>query len=381
MANNSINESFYNLQLFEVCTDTMVWNFIIAVACLAIVCLICQVIFTAIVGQEISTGTITLQQMMFIAFHFIFMTSYSISFLLQQTGECGWLTLGDISCKIITWIRHFSYITCNCLLLFSWDQRYDSIKYKLFSFRLYIICTIAILGVVTVPYLVFTRERSIHSERTGNTIHVSYCELSSGYDIAIESIEVICGTVILSSLVLGRIAKDIIIYMFKQKDQNNESKENRRYSEPPSPEVIASARDKLNSRRLVQLNVIISLSFLCFVLPQRYFDFILYLDGNLQTIHTLGSKNISGQGDYNWKILMSFLTVLPLFHGVCLLLAHTSTKIHAIKLFRRRASKPIKRRVPIRQHTDNNSCRSLDDLSDHGSERNSEVDNGSIADK
>jgi hypothetical protein len=54
---------------------------------------------------------------------------------------------------------------------------------------------------------------------------------------------------------------------------------------------------------------------------------------------------------------------------------------HAIKLFRRRTSKPIKRRVPIRQHTDNNSCRSLDDLSDHGSERNSEVDNGSIADK
>jgi hypothetical protein len=380
MANNSINESFYNLQLFEVCTDTMLWNFIIAVACLAIVCLICQVIFTAIVGQEISTGTITLQQVMFIAFHFIFMTSYSTSFLLQQTGECGWLTLGDISCKIITWIRHFSYNTCNCLLLFSWDQRYDSIKYKLFSFRLFIICTIAILGVVTVPYLVFTRERSIHSEWTGNTIHLSYCELSSGYDIAVESIEVICGTVILSSLVLGRIAKDII-YMFKQKDQNNESKENRRYSEPPSPEVIASARDKLNSRRLVQLNVNISLSFLCFVLPQRYFDFILYLDGNLQTIHTLGSKNISGLGDYNWKILMSFLTVLPLFHGVCLLLAHTSTKIHAIKLFRRRAPKPIKRRVPIRQHTDNNSCRSLDDLSDHGSERNSEVDNGSIADK
>jgi hypothetical protein len=87
-------------------------------------------------------------------------------------------------------------------------------------------CTIAILGVVTVPYLVFTRQRSIHSDWTGNTIHLSYCELSSGYDIAVESIEVICGTVILSSLVLGRIAKDII-YRFKQKDQRSAGGERR----------------------------------------------------------------------------------------------------------------------------------------------------------
>ncbi|CAC5386159.1 unnamed protein product [Mytilus coruscus] len=373
MASNITNESRTDLQ---VCSDDISWNFIIVFGSLAACSLIFQICFAVITCRE-KAITVSLQQALFLAFKFIFFISYSLGFLIQQTGQCGWITISDGSCKFLTWTKNFSYTTCNCLLLFPWNRQYQNIiRHKILSFRLYVVCAIIIFGIVAIPYLVFVEKRTtVEQERN---IRFSLCELSNGHDTVIEIIELVCGTAILSILLFIRIIADIIHLAPKSK-QDVDTSQKRRYSQPPSQEMISGAKDKLNSRRLLQLNAAISMSYLVFVVPPRYADFILFMFGNRQSFLNLETENISSMQTYSWKILLSFVIILPLLHGFSLLPAYIITKLYAIKLFRRRASQPLKRKMPIRQHTDTNFCRSIDEVSEEDQENeNSEVDNGSV---
>lgn len=374
MTSNVTNESRIALQ---VCSDDISWNIIIVFGSLAACSLIFQICLVVVTCRE-KAVTVSLQQALFLAFQFIFLMSYSLGFIFQQTGQCGWITVSDGLCKFLTWTKHFSYTTCNCLLLFPWNRQYQNIiKHKILSFRLYVVCAIVIFGIVAIPYLVFAEQKSTIEPEPD--IRFSSCELSTGHEKVIEIIEFVCGTTILSILLFIRIIADVIHLAPKTKQQSVDTSQKRRYSQPPSQEMISGAKDKLNSRRLLQLNAAISMSYLIFVVPPRYSDFILFMLGNRKSFMSLETENISSLKTYSWKILLSFIIILPLLHGFSLLPAYIITKLYAIKLFRRRASQPLKRKMPIRQHTETNFCRSIDEVSEEGQENeNSEVDNGSV---
>lgn len=341
-------------------------TFSIIFSCFASVGLVSQLVFLGLV-LSIKKTKVSVPESMFFVFQLIFMVSFSLTHLLQQERFIGWTELSDSLCKLLNWFKHFSNASCIFLLLLSWTN--NGRTSKILS-----VAMITISGALNVPYLVFTElkwEQKYAMERNNSFSYtMSTCELSDHYMDSIEVTEVVCGTTVASILLIIKLIANVMKLKKMATIKGTSDISLGCFG------VASHNSDNVNCRWLLFLNMIVSLTFLVFVTPTRYFELILYLKGNRKAFSIIDTTYTNLDMD-NLKVMLVVCSTAPFLHFLAVVPSFVIARTLDRKLIRKWALKQFARKIPIRRQQPVADFWATLDATSEETTDNSEVDNGS----